>query len=60
MDARSAAHVLEQVAALLALHGEPAATAKPFTTGARRFSVEGQQGGDLFEHVGGAASIHGD
>ena len=44
MDARSAAHVLEQVAALLALHGEPAATAKPFTTGARRLS---QADGDL-------------
>jgi DNA polymerase (family 10) len=39
MDARSAAHVLEQVAALLALHGEPAATSKPFTTAARRLAA---------------------
>ena len=47
MDARNASHVLEQVAALLALHGEPAATAKPFTTAARRLAAAD---GDLAHH----------
>ncbi len=39
MDARSASHVLEQVAALLALHGESAATAKPYSTAAKRLAA---------------------
>ena len=38
MDARSASHVLQQVAALLALHGEPDAVARPHTIAAKRLA----------------------
>lgn len=59
MDARSASHVLEQVAALLALHGEPAATAKPFTAAARRLATAD---GDLvqLDRAGLLRTFHAD
>ena len=47
---------LGEVAVSLA---QPAGARGERLRGGGRFSVEGQQGGDLFEDVGGAASIHG-
>ena len=39
MDARSASHVLHQVAALLALHGEPDSVARPHAIAARKLAA---------------------
>ena len=39
MDARSASHVLTQISALLALHGEPDSVARPHTSAAKRLAA---------------------
>lgn len=54
MDARAVAHVLEDVATLLDLHGRPGAAA--FRTGAR--AVAALQGADL-RHIAGATDTGG-